>query len=371
MKKIYTAFLTMASVSVLSACAGGKAQPVGQAPAPMPAEQTAPLTTSALLAADQQANVYTRLSRLEADVAGMKNQMGQIGPILEKMPALQDKLGELVTELQRIDARVAAAQEHVEALPPATAPVTTTRTVTAKPEPASMAPMRASPPEPMVKPAPAKGLVTTSAAPTPAEKPSTPKIIPEKAPAKTAEPVTPTAKPEAAAAKVETPKMAPAPAAAMTAPAPTPAPVTTTVTTSVSTTAAPAPMPTPAVAEPTMTTATPLQAAKIEQVRVGDYPDKTRLVLDVSRKVPFTTDLDNAEKILIIDLDAPDFAAPAGASFATSPLVASYTAQAVAGGKSRLIVQLREPIVVARTQSLPPNGEKGERIVLDLTKANP
>lgn len=314
MKIVFNSLLTMASLLALTACAGGKAQPANPAPIPpsiLDVPDTTRLNAGKPVPTDQEAGVYARLSRLEADVSGIKTQMTQVGPILEKMPALQDKLGELVAELQRIDARVAAAQVHVNALP----------------EPAVMAkPVSAAKPvvEPQVKPTPAKPTsVSTSAdAPMPAQKP---KIIPEKAAPKLA----PVSEPVQSSISVDTEKSTSVPLSASSSSAP----------------------------------------ATLKEVRIGDYPDKTRIVLDVTRKVPFTYDLDNSEKILIIDLDTPEFAAAAGMSFAKSPLVASYTAQAVTDGKSRLILQLRDAVDVAKTQALPPNGDKGDRIVIDLVKA--
>lgn len=309
MKISFPLLCACASVLTLSACAGGKAKAVdSHAPMTMPTVNA----VSPPLTPEQQAGMYARLARLEQDVSGIKSQMTQVGPILEKMPALQDKLSELVTELQKIDARVAAAQGQIQNLP--TPVVATPAPAPVKPYERAMPPPVTSVPEPVAKPAAPKGLVAVpvTAAPTPAAKPATRKVIPEKAAA------------PAPAAKAD-----PAPAAQHNG-----------------------------------------QAA-VRQIRVGDDADKTRVVLDLSRKVPFIYDLDNAEKILIVDIDAPEFAAAAGASFAKSPLVASYTAQAVAGGKSRVIFQLRAPVDILRSQSLPPNADKGDRIVLDLGPARP
>lgn len=110
----------------------------------------------------------------------------------------------------------------------------------------------------------------------------------------------------------------------------------------------------------------PEQEIKIQQVRVGDYPDKTRIVLDLTQKAAYTYDLDNVEKLLIVEVDASAWTAAAGADFAKSPIVASYTAQATDNGKYRLILQLRQAVNVLRSQALPSNGDKGDRIVLDL-----
>lgn len=321
----FTRYLMMASMIALVGCSVGKAQPV-PASAAQPVATTAapgaiapaPATTAIT---NDDAAIYARLSRVESDVAGMKDQMSQMGPLLQKMPALQDKLSELVTELQRIDERVASAQEHAATLQqPAPVIVPQSKPVELKPAPT---------PEPTVKPAPAKGLVTPATSsseelltahptPTPATKPASKvKGIPMKS-ATVEKPADKTEKKE--------------------------------ITKVLGTTEAKG-------------------APAVQAVRIGDDAQKTRLVLDLTQKTPFTYDLDNNEKILIIDMDASAWTAAPGASFAKSPLVASYTAQAVDGGKYRLVIQLKEAVKVQTAQALLPNGEKGDRIVFDLVKA--
>lgn len=292
-------FALIAGVSVLAltACTG-KANPVPPPPvavapaaAPIsvaPTATVAPMVPlSSLEVPIDPASVAARLSRLEDDVAGMKGQLSQMGPVLEKMPALQSKLGELVTELQRIDARVASAKAHADTL------------VVPEEKPETQAAMTLVPPPAPVEPG------TKPAAP--ASKAS--KAIPMK-------PILD-----------EKPKVKPA-----------------------------------SKAEPSKKT------AAVTGVRVGNDADKTRLVLDTVTKTSFTYDLDNTEKILIVDLSAPDFTAPMTAEFAKSPLIAAYTAQKN-NDQYRLVLQLRTPVKVAGAQNLNPNGDKGDRIVIDLVKA--
>lgn len=300
MSSFSSALLLTASVALLSACA---AQQTPQATAP----NTTPATTSATppvtalpptigappaqAAAtpgitDAQAAIYTRLSRLESDVGGLKNQMGELTAILEKMPALHGRIDDLMTELKRIDGRIASNMSSPTPAPKPAVPTTTPVTIAVKSTPPAARPVAT--PTPIVKPAIPVATTSEALLSVTSNKPVTPATLP---------------------------------------------------------------------------------AASVRQIRIGDDADKTRVVFDLSRKVGFVTDLDNNEKILIIDVDAGEFTAPAGASFAKSPLVASYTAQALSGGKSRVILQLRDDVDIARTQMLPPNGEKGDRIVLDLVKS--
>ncbi len=304
MTSFSSTLLLTASVALLSACAAqtpttatGTATPpaaiqppptttMAAAPATAPS-LSMPATTTTPGITDAQAAIYTRLSRLESDVGGLKNQMSELTSILEKMPALGTRIDDLMQELRRIDARIATTSQNTTPAPTA-----------------QKQPIAAKPATPAQKP-----MTPNAATPTPVAKPAVPQAM-------TSE---------------------------------------TLLSVTSNKPVAPATLP----------------AASVRDVRIGDDADKTRIVFDLSRKVGFVTDLDNAEKILIVDVDAGEFTAPAGASFAKSPLVASYTAQALSGAKSRVILQLREAVDIARTQMLPPNGEKGDRIVLDLVKTRP
>lgn len=287
----------------------GSPPPAMDTAAVLDAAATSPKNEDAFPASSTNLTVDQRLARLEADVAGVKSQMVLVRPILEKMPALQDKLGELVDELQRIDARVAAAQAHVETLPPTTAVV--------EPMPAPFKPAKMTP---IVEPAPVK-------------------VTAKPAPVKTIEPLK---KPVEVASSLAKAEPAPvAPVAAAKGEETKPAPV---------------------VAAPTADVSVPT----LQHIRVGDDAGKTRLVLDMNKKVPYTYDLDNTEKILIIDVDAHAVSAVKSATFDKSPLISSYAAEVGSDGKARVVLQLRRAVKVMATSTLPPNGDKGDRVVIDL-----
>lgn len=253
--------------------------------------------------------VESRLARLESDVAGVKSQMVLVRPILEKMPALQDKLGQLVDELQRIDARVASAQAHVDALPPVTSG-----------ESSVPAPFKSVKMAPIIDPAP-KPVVKTVM----------PKAVePMKKPVDSASAVV---VPESKGDEVK--PSASAPDSSKVQPAPAVGPDSSGVPT-------------------------------LHHIRIGEDADKTRLVLDLNKKVPYTYDLDNTEKILVIDVDARNVSAVKSAQFEKSPLISSYMADVGTDGKARVVLQLRRAVKVLSTSTLPPNGDKGDRVVIDL-----
>lgn len=124
--------------------------------------------------------------------------------------------------------------------------------------------------------------------------------------------------------------------------------------------AAPVPPAAPSSAPAAASTAT------VKGLRVGEHPDKTRLVLDLSNNVAFRQDLDNNEHILMIELPGAGWSGPLQQQFARSPLVSAYQATPDGQGGTHLAVQLRKPAKVASTQSLAAEPGKPPRIVIDI-----
>src|SRR5690606_15882348 len=98
-------------------------------------------------------------------------------------------------------------------------------------------------------------------------------------------------------------------------------------------------------------------------VRFGEHGDKTRVVLDLSAKASFTHNVDNTERLLMIELPDAKWVAPmSGIAPKTSPL-SSWTV--TPGGNGHILaIQLKNnmEVVSASTLSAP------FRIVFDLKK---
>lgn len=151
---------------------------------------------------------------------------------------------------------------------------------------------------------------------------------------------------EDTAAPMATPPAAtPAPAAAAPTPAPTPAP----------TAAAPAKTQSPS-------------GLSVLDVRLGEHTGKTRLVFDVTGSATFRADLDNAEKILIVEIEKAAWNAAATKTL-SSPMVQSYSTQALDGGNGvRVILVLKKNASISSQSLLKPEGaQPNHRIVIDLT----
>lgn len=104
---------------------------------------------------------------------------------------------------------------------------------------------------------------------------------------------------------------------------------------------------------------------EIMDVRFGEHPDKTRIVLDVNKKVAFDYDVDNTENILILDLggrwDGVQRRAVSG-----SDIIAAYTTTPDGQGGTHMAIQLKQAGKVSWAQYIPPSGSKGHRIVIDV-----
>lgn len=140
-------------------------------------------------------------------------------------------------------------------------------------------------------------------------------------------------------------------------------------------TAAPAPAATPAPT-PTTTAAAKTQSAPtqsssglgVSDLRLGEHPGKTRLVFDVTGMTTFRADLDNAEKILIVEIDKAAWNS-AAAKTLSSPMVQSYSTQALDGGNGvRVILVLKKNASISSQSMLKPEGaQSNHRLVIDLT----
>lgn len=150
-----------------------------------------------------------------------------------------------------------------------------------------------------------------------------------------------------------TPKTAPAPVV-HAPPKPTEAPAAVS----------PAPAKAPSVIAQTPAATETLH---VTGVRIGIHPDRTRIVLDLSGPAKFQTDLDNTEKLLLVDLPETLWKAPENQTTGGKSLVSSYSSQGAHEGKGATAVfQLTGPVKILSASPLRPEGKSGHRIVIDL-----
>ena len=105
--------------------------------------------------------------------------------------------------------------------------------------------------------------------------------------------------------------------------------------------------------------------ANVTSVRFGQHPGKTRVVLDVSADSPFSINVDNSEKLLIVELPSTGWGTTASRMI-NNPMLGSYKAQPSANGGTILAFELKKPVRVTSQSALRPNATRGHRIFFDV-----
>ena len=161
--------------------------------------------------------------------------------------------------------------------------------------------------------------------------------------------------PQETAAPAIAPVQAPVTAATMAAPT---AVTTTQSKTTVATT-------TPASAEPASGVGTD---GAVTGVRIGEHGDKTRFVFDLTAKTKpdFSYDLDNAEKLLMVEMPQSGWSAAQSGKSSVSPLVSGWNAQKGANGGSTIAIELKKDARVLSTEFLKAEGSNPARLIMDI-----
>ncbi len=107
----------------------------------------------------------------------------------------------------------------------------------------------------------------------------------------------------------------------------------------------------------------------VADLRAGEHVDKLRIVLDTNKHTDFSIDLDNNEKLIIIELqDARWKAAQNEKTFDNSDLLESYSVEPINNGKgSMIILSLKKETRIIQKKRLPPDENTPyHRIYFDL-----
>jgi len=105
-----------------------------------------------------------------------------------------------------------------------------------------------------------------------------------------------------------------------------------------------------------------------QNLRIGKHAGKTRIVLDTNQNTSFSVDLDNDEKLMIIELPEARWIGKTTKSFPHSAIIDSYTTEPLNGGKgSMLILALKKPTSIMVKKKLSPDSTNAyHRIYFDL-----
>lgn len=108
---------------------------------------------------------------------------------------------------------------------------------------------------------------------------------------------------------------------------------------------------------------------KVSQFRLGEHTDRTRLVFDANGPVKYSYDIDNVEKLLVVDLKGSAWNKAIAAAVSKSSVVAGFNAYDSADGGTTLVIQLKKQAQVIKEALIQPNNiSPYYRLVLDLSK---
>ena len=104
-------------------------------------------------------------------------------------------------------------------------------------------------------------------------------------------------------------------------------------------------------------------------MRLGEHPGRTRLVLDLSGQGGYSYKIDNAAGFLIIELPGVGWNTETGRVFAGHALFKSFSVSELPGGGTALNLELKRPVKIDKALALPPNQNTGHRVYFDVTAA--
>lgn len=111
----------------------------------------------------------------------------------------------------------------------------------------------------------------------------------------------------------------------------------------------------------------PVQSASaVTAFRLGDNPDRARLVFEGTQSMEYDLELDNGEGLMVITLSNMDWAAVRERALSQTSLVKSYTSVANDNGGTSVILQLKRPARVEWVQRFEPVAGKPHRLIVDL-----
>lgn len=122
---------------------------------------------------------------------------------------------------------------------------------------------------------------------------------------------------------------------------------------------------------PVVAAAATEHSGNVQAVRLGEHPGKTRIVIDIagSERVTPAFDLDNTEKLLIIDLPGLSTQSVATSLPKASGIIAGMTTAVTSNG-SNLVVQLKKDAKILLKEYVKASGGRPAKLVFDVAPAS-
>ena len=123
---------------------------------------------------------------------------------------------------------------------------------------------------------------------------------------------------------------------------------------------------TKAVPNPTAPAAAPAKVPIIMSARIGEHPDRTRFVVELSDPVDMRTFTLNGPNQVVIDMPAVQWHLDGPPRPSGNGAVKSYRYGLFRPGNSRFVIDLNQPVIISDALVLPPENGFGYRVVIDL-----
>lgn len=107
-------------------------------------------------------------------------------------------------------------------------------------------------------------------------------------------------------------------------------------------------------------------SSSVVNMRMGDYEDKTRLVLDLSAAAKFDYDLNNVSSVLTVHIDGAEWDLETQRYFDDHPLISSYEVSESRGREVTLEISLKQPSKMIMSGFVRPDNSRGHRIFFDV-----
>lgn len=115
-----------------------------------------------------------------------------------------------------------------------------------------------------------------------------------------------------------------------------------------------------------LATIRPVGAADVSDVRIGVHPDKTRMVIELSGKVPYRFFTLQDPYRIVVDLPEVEWKIPETPRSPSGGIITSYRFGLFQSGNSRLVVDIDRPAKLVNHILLPAGKGHPYRLVLDL-----
>ncbi len=107
-------------------------------------------------------------------------------------------------------------------------------------------------------------------------------------------------------------------------------------------------------------------ALSVVNMRMGDYEDKTRLVLDLSAAAKFDYDLNNVSSVLTVHINGAEWDLETKRYFDDHPLIQSYEVSKSESNDVTLQISLKHPSKMIMSGFVRPDHTRGHRIFFDV-----